>query len=73
MKSRLDPRRVEVIDEAVAEILRRKRPSDRLRMGFDLWAWAHDMLMAHIRHIHPDWDQKAVRDEVARRFLRGAI
>jgi len=73
MTDRLDPRQVEVLDDAVAEVLRRKQPAERLKIGFGLWISAHGMLMTHIRHTHPDWDQKAVEEEVARRFLRGTL
>ncbi len=69
MTSRLDPRQVEVLDEAVADVLRQKQPAERLRIGFSLWTSAHNMLMVHIGRTHPDWDQKAVEREVARRFL----
>jgi hypothetical protein len=73
MTGRLDPRQVEVLDEAMAEVLRQKRPQDRLRIGFNLWISAHKMLTSHIRHTHPDWDEKAVESEVARRLLHGAL
>jgi len=73
MTRRLDPAQVEVLDEAVAEVLRQKRPQERLRIGFNLWISAHDMLTTHIRHTHPDWDQEAVEREVARRFLHGTL
>lgn len=73
MEGRLDPRQVEVLDEAMAGVLREKRPQDRLRIGFNLWISAHRMLMSHIRHSHPDWDEKAVEREVARRLLRGTL
>jgi hypothetical protein len=73
MAGRLDPKQVEVLDDAMAEVLRRKRPQDRLRIGFDLWISAHKMLTTHIRDIHPDWGQEAVEREVARRLLHGAL
>ena len=73
MTGRLDPRQVEVLDEAMAEVLRQKEAAERLRIGFNLWTSAHNMLMTHIRHTHPDWDQKAVEREVARRFLHGTV
>lgn len=59
MVGRLDPRQVEVLDDAMAEVLRGKRPQDRLRIGFNLWISAHKMLATHIRDTHPDWDEKA--------------
>lgn len=73
MTRQLDPKQVEVPDEAMAEILRRKLPEDRLRIGFNIWVSAHNMLMTHIRHSHPDWDLKAVEKEVARRMSHGTI
>ena len=73
MTRRLDPRQVEVLDEAMAEVLRQKRPQDRLRIGFNLWISAHNMLTIHIRHTHPDWDEKAVEREVARRLMHGTL
>ncbi len=73
MRKRLDPRQVEVVDEVIAEVLRQKRPQERLQIGFNLWISAHNMLTTHIRHTHPDWDQKAVEQEVARRFLHGTL
>ncbi len=73
MTERLDPRQVEVLDDDMAELLRKKRPQDRLRIGFNLWISAHKMLTAHIRHSHPDWDDRAVEREVARRLLHGAL
>jgi hypothetical protein len=73
MRGRLDPRQVEVLDEAMAEVLRQKQPEDRLRIGFNLWISTHQMLMTHIQHTHPDWDRRAVEQEVARRLLHGAV
>jgi hypothetical protein len=73
MAGRLDPRQVEVLDEAMAEILRHKRPQDRLRIGFDLWISTHKMLTTLVRHSHPEWDEKAVEREVARRLLHGTL
>jgi hypothetical protein len=73
MTRRLDSRQVEVLDEAMAEVLRQKRPEDRLRIGFDLWISARNMLTTHIRRTHPDWDEKAVEREVARRLLHGTL
>lgn len=69
----IDPRQIEVPDESMAEVLRRKSPQERLRIGFDMWVSAHNMLMTHIRHLHPDWNLKAVEHEVARRMSHGAV
>ncbi len=73
MAERLDPRQVEVLDESMAEVLRRKQPQDRLRIGFELWISTHRMLTTLIRDSHPEWDDEAVGREVARRLLHGAL
>ncbi|OGW54140.1 MAG: hypothetical protein A2Z46_03790 [Nitrospirae bacterium RBG_19FT_COMBO_55_12] len=70
---RLDPGQIEVLDDAMADVLRGKLPSQRIQIGFDIWTSAHNMLMVHIRKTHPDWDEKKVGQEVARRLLHGAI
>ena len=73
MAGRLDPRQVEALDDAVAEVLRQKRPEERLRIGFDLWISVHKMLATLIGQTHPQWDEKTVEREVARRLLHGAL
>jgi hypothetical protein len=73
MTKPLDPRHVEVLDEVMVDVLRRKLPEERLRIGFNMWISAHNMLMTHIRHSHPDWDPRAVEREVARKMSHAAI
>ena len=70
---RLDPKHIEVPDPLMVEVLRRKLPWERLRIGFDMWVSAHNMLLTHIRHSHPDWTQTEVEHEVARRMSHGAV
>ena len=70
---RLDPGQIEVIDDAMAEILRHKTPAERIRMGFTLWASAHNMLKVHLKKIHPEWNEDRVEKEVARRLSHGAV
>ncbi len=36
--------RIEVIDDAMAEVLRRKTPAERLAIGFGLWRSAQKLL-----------------------------
>ena len=69
----LDPRRIEVMDEAMAEVLRRKTPDERIGIGFALWSSARRMLLAHLAASHPDWDEPRLSREVARRMSHGAV
>jgi hypothetical protein len=69
----MDPGQIEVVDDAMAEILRRKTPAERIRIGFTLWTSARDMLMTHLKKTHPDWDKSRIEKEVARRLSHGAV
>ncbi len=70
---RLDRGQIEVVDEAMAEVLRRKSPAERIAIGFALWTSARRMLTAHLKSSHPDWNEKRVQAEVARRLSHGTI
>jgi hypothetical protein len=41
-----DWRRIEVVDEATAEVLRRKTPAQRIAIGFGLWQSARKSLLS---------------------------
>ncbi|MDE3019898.1 MAG: hypothetical protein KGO52_16575 [Nitrospirota bacterium] len=69
----LDPRRIEVLDEAMAEVLRRKTPAERLAIGFGLWRSARKMLRGQLASLHPEWDAARLDREVARRLSHGAV
>jgi hypothetical protein len=70
---RLDEGQIEVVDDAVTEVLKRKTPAERIRIGFTLWTSTRDMLMVHLKKTHPEWDDERVAKEVARRFLHGTV
>ena len=69
----LDWRRIEVVDEAMAEVLRRKTRAERIAIGFGLWRSAKLMLQAQLAAKHPEWDRRQVDREVARRLSHGAV
>ncbi len=70
---RLDRGQIEVVDDIVAEILRRKTPAERIRITCDLWVSVHRMLTTHLRKTHPEWNFKKIEQEVARRLSHDAI
>lgn len=70
---RLDKGQIEVVDDAVAEILRRKTPAERVQIGLRMWTSARDMLTAHLKSSHPEWSIERVAREVARRLSHGAV
>jgi hypothetical protein len=69
---RLDPGQIEVIDDAMVEVLRRKEPWERIAIGFGMWTSTWRMLTSILSALHPEWSEEQVRREVVRRMSRGA-
>ena len=69
---RLDQGQIEVVEDRMAEILRRKSPQERLQIGFEMWASSREMIHSYLASQHPDWLEEKLTQEVARRLLRGA-
>ena len=73
IKHGLEPRQIEEVDDVMAEILRKKTPAERIQIGFKMWTSARKMLTAHLKSIHPEWDDKQIFQEVARRLSHGIV
>lgn len=72
-KARLDRGQIEVLDDAMARVLRGKTPAERISIGFNMWISARNMLMTHLRKSHPEWDENSLNKEVARRISHGTV
>ena len=59
---------IELLDEAVVEILRRKTKTERVAMIFEANRTMRLRLEGHLRTRHPEWDDQAVQQEIARRM-----
>lgn len=70
---RLDSKRIESVDEVMVEIYKKKTPAERLQIAFGLWRSAKIMIFNHLRSLHPEWDEKRLQTEVARRISHGAV
>ena len=70
---RLVKGQVEVIDDAMAEILRNKTPAGRIQIGFEMWMSAQKMLFFHLRATNPHWTNEQLNTEVGRRLSHGTI
>jgi hypothetical protein len=70
MKDRPDFYRIEIIDPAVAAILRRKTITERVAMILDANATMRQLIEAPLRARHSDWNNQQIRREVARRMTR---
>ena len=67
----IDPRRIEILDDAVVEVLRRKTPAQRVAMAFDAERTMRQLLEAHLHSRYPDWDENQIAKEIARRRSLG--
>jgi hypothetical protein len=63
----------EMMDDAMADILRQKTEAERLRIAGRMWKSARVMLRGAIRTEHPDWSEEEVNREIARRISHGVI
>ena len=70
---RLDRGQIEVVDDKMAEVLRSKTPAERMRIGFSLWTSSRNMLMAHLKNTHPEWNEDRLNREVAGRLSHGSV
>jgi len=69
----LDPKRYEIIDEQMAEIMRSKTPGERLAIVSSMWRMGRVLIESMLRYDHPDWSDEDINKETARRMLRGAL
>lgn len=61
----------EVMDDATAEMLRGKTPSEKLAMAFAMNRTARHLIAGGARWKHPDWSEEEIQQEVVRRMTRG--
>jgi hypothetical protein len=62
-----------VIDDRVAEIMRKKTPSERLEIAFGMWRSVRDMIARVVESQNPGWTPDQIRRETARRMSHGAV
>ena len=70
---RLDRGQIEVVDEPLAEVLRRKTGAERLAIANDLFVSARRMIQGFLRSQHPDWSEQTINQEAARRLSHGSF
>ncbi len=64
--------RVEILDEAIVEVLRRQSPAERMEMVLAANRLVRMRLEGHLHSLHPEWGPKQIQEEIARRVNRGA-
>ena len=65
---RLDKGQIEMVDDKVAEILKRKTGQERLKMVWDSCTYFHERLRAYLKNIHPEWTDNEIQKEMIRRI-----
>jgi hypothetical protein len=58
---------IEVLDDAMVEVLRAKTPAERVAMAFDAERTMRLMLEANLHWRHPEWNAEQITQEIARR------
>lgn len=64
---------MEVMDDAMAEVLRQKTEVERLRIMNRMWTSARVILRGAIQTEHPDWSVDQVNGEIAQRISHGVV
>jgi hypothetical protein len=54
------------------EIYKRMSPQQRLQVGLDLYKLNQIWCCLEVRHEHPDWEERQVQRETAKRMLLAA-
>lgn len=67
----LNSRRIELLDEAMIEVLRKKTPAERLAVAFQCNRMMRLRLAGHFETRHPDWTADQIQAAVAERMLHG--
>jgi hypothetical protein len=62
---------VEVVDNEMAAVLRRKTGAQRLKIVDSLYRSAWRLIETNVRCVHPDWNDLQVRAAVAARIAGG--
>jgi hypothetical protein len=68
-----EARPIEVVDDVMADVLRRKTPAERLAIAHSMWQSAHHMITNLVRAEHVGWPDEQIGREVARRLSHGAV
>lgn len=68
-----NPNRIEVVDDAMADVLRKMSGAQRLRITSGMFTSARRWINSAVMTAHPDWSGEQVRAEVVRRLSHGTI
>ena len=64
---------LEIIDKMMVDVLREKTPAQRLEIASGMWDSARVMIGGVLRQEHPEWNDEAILQEIARRISHGKV
>lgn len=64
---------IEVIDSDMVKVMKSKSPMERLTIAFNMWSSAKKQLTNYLKEQHPDWTEKEIKYEVAKRLSHGSV
>ena len=70
---KVDPRNIELSDDATIEMYRAKSGPEKLRILDAMYHSAREMIRAGVETEHPEWPPEQIDRETVRRLSRGAI
>lgn len=70
---KVDPRNIEVPDDATVAMYRNKSGPEKLRILDGMYRSAVKFARGGVLAAHPDWSPEQVEREVIRRLSRGAV
>jgi hypothetical protein len=73
IEKKLNERNIEIMDDVMVQILKKKTPQERLMITFNLWSSAKKQLTDYLRSLHSEWDEKEIKQEVGRRLSHGIV
>ena len=65
---RLDAGQIEVIEDELADVLRRKTPAERVAMISEANETMRLLISAGLRRRHPEWPEERLKAELVRRM-----
>jgi hypothetical protein len=66
--NRLNPKRIECMDEEMVKIYKQKSPMERIKIGSDMYDSAWQQINAVLRSMYPAWSDEAIDKEIIKRL-----
>lgn len=70
-KLRLDKGQIEVLDDKVAAVIKKKSGQERLKMVWEAWVFFDKSIRYYLKNLHPDWTDQQIQMEIIKRVSYG--